>query len=69
MKDLEADRVSVQGGQRRGHQGQGLIQTELQADHLNPPLLSSSKEFIKNSPKKSECERKLEFTLDIHHVL
>lgn len=49
----------MQGGQRRGHQGQGLIQTELQADRLNPPLLSSSKEFIKLT-KRSECKRKYE---------
>lgn len=55
----QADRASVQGGQRRGHQGQGLIQTELQADRLNPPLLSSSKEFIKLT-KRSECKRKYE---------
>lgn len=41
-KDTEAD---SQGGQTRGHQGQGLIQTELQAHRLNPPLLSPSKKI------------------------
>jgi len=53
-KDTEAD---IQGGQTRGHQGHGLIQTELQAHRLNPSLLFPSKESIKNSHKKNQCKK------------
>lgn len=67
VEKAKATEADSQGGQRRGHQGQGLIQTELQADRLNPPLLSPSKESIKNSHKKKKItmQNKCKLTLNI----